>query len=145
MPWPRLRPCSRARSPNRSPTIYTAESSLSLHPSTPNLHRFFISGVVSLYGCVRYSGYMTAMPATGSQFFDSPATYQIQVQGRLAAGWSELLEGMTIQESGLKSGVPVTTLRGKLPDQAALAGVLNQLYLLHMTVLSVARLEDVDI
>ena len=88
---------------------------------------------------------MTAMPATGSQFFDSPATYQIQVQGRLAAGWSELLEGMAIQERELPSGVRATTLCGELPDQAALAGVLNQLYLLHMTVLSVARLEDVDI
>jgi hypothetical protein len=32
---------------------------------------------------------------------------------------------------------PVTTLKGELGDQAALAGVLNTLYELHLTVLSV--------
>jgi len=36
---------------------------------------------------------------------------------------------------------PVTTLSGELGDQAALAGVLNMLYELHLTVLSVKRLE----
>ena len=51
---------------------------------------------------------------------------------------------MVVQESGSKSGVPVTTLCGELPDQAALAGVLNQLYLLRVTVLSVTRVEDVQ-
>ena len=35
---------------------------------------------------------------------------------------------------------PVTTLFGDLPDQAALAGVLNTLYDLHLAVLSVERL-----
>jgi hypothetical protein len=34
----------------------------------------------------------------------------------------------------------VTTLFGDLPDQAALAGVLNTLYDLHLAVLSVERL-----
>ena len=92
----------------------------------------------------RYSVYMTAQPAPGRQFFDLPATYQIQIQGRLGAGWSEYLEGMVIQESGSKNGAPVTTLCGELPDQAALAGVLNQLYLLRVTVLAVARIEDVQ-
>ena len=96
--------------------------------------------------CIRtcYSVYMTTQPATGRQFFDIPATYQIQIQGRLGAGWSEYLEGMVIQESGSKHGAPVTTLCGELPDQAALAGVLNQLYLLRVTVLAVTRVEDVQ-
>ena len=100
--------------------------------------------MVSLCTCVRYSVYMTTQPATGRQFFDIPATYQIQIQGRLGAGWSEYLEGMVIQESGATHGAPVTTLCGELPDQAALAGILNQLYLLRVTVLSVTRVEDVQ-
>jgi hypothetical protein len=32
---------------------------------------------------------------------------------------------------------PVTTLRGEVRDQAALMGVLNSLYQMHMTILSV--------
>ena len=87
---------------------------------------------------------MTTQPATGRQFFDLPATYQIQIQGRLGAGWSESLEGMVIQESAFKPGPPGTALSAGLPHQAALAGVLNQLFLLRVTVLAVARIEDVQ-
>ena len=87
---------------------------------------------------------MITKPAPGRQFFDLPATYQIQIQGRIEASWSEYLEGMVIQESELGGGAPVTTLYGELPDQAALAGVLNQLYLLRVTVLAVTRIEDVQ-
>jgi hypothetical protein len=87
---------------------------------------------------------MPTYPAPGRQVFDSPATYQIQIQGRLEANWSEYLEGMVITEYGLKNGFCVTTLCGELPDQAALAGVLNQLYLLRVTVLSVTRFENVQ-
>ena len=36
-------------------------------------------------------------------------------------------------------GLPVTTLSGELADQAALVGVLNQLYNLRVAVLSVTR------
>jgi len=36
----------------------------------------------------------------------------------------------------------VTTLCGELGDQAALVGVLNTLYELHLTVISVKRLEN---
>ena len=86
---------------------------------------------------------MNTKPAPGRQFFDLPATYQIQIQGWLEASWSEYLEGMVIQVGESRGGAPVTTLCGELPDQAALAGVLNQLYLLRVTVLSVTRIEDV--
>jgi hypothetical protein len=69
--------------------------------------------------------------------FDDPATYQIRVQGRLKASWSDRLEGMTISVAAPDEGPVVTTLEGKLPDQAALAGVLNTLYELHLPVLEV--------
>jgi len=54
---------------------------------------------------------------------------------------SDLLGGMTISLVTVESDHPVTTLSGELVDQAALAGVLNMLYELHLTVLSVKRLE----
>jgi hypothetical protein len=72
--------------------------------------------------------------------FDSPATYQISVQGRIDPTWSDRLEGMTICQSTVEADSPVTALEGELSDQTALAGVLNTLYELHLTVLSVKRL-----
>ena len=74
--------------------------------------------------------------------FDLQATYQISVQGRIDPNWSDRLEGMTISLATVEEGPPVTTLEGELSDQAALAGVLNALYELHLTVLLVERLDD---
>ena len=73
--------------------------------------------------------------------FDIPATYQIVVQGQVDTTWSDRLEGMTICQATDKDNSPVTTLEGELSDQAALAGVLNTLYELHLTLYSVTRLE----
>ena len=73
--------------------------------------------------------------------YDCPATYQISVQGRIDPTWSDRLEGMTICQAAVESNPPVTTLEGELSDQAALAGVLNTLYDLHLSILLVKRLE----
>ncbi len=73
--------------------------------------------------------------------FDQPAIYQISVQGRIDPTLSDRLGGMTIFQALVEASPPVTTLEGELRDQAALAGVLNSLYELHLTVLSVERLE----
>jgi hypothetical protein len=40
---------------------------------------------------------------------------------------------------------PVTILSGELDDQAALAGVLNILYEMHLTVLMVKRMENSEV
>ena len=72
--------------------------------------------------------------------FDCPATYQISVQGRIDPTSSDILGGMTISPATPEEGLPVTTLEGDLRDQAALAGVLNTLYELHLPVISVKRL-----
>jgi hypothetical protein len=69
--------------------------------------------------------------------FDRPAAYQIRVQGRVDAYWSHRLGGMTIRLTEEEARPPVTILEGELLDQAVLAGVLNTLYELHLTVLSV--------
>jgi hypothetical protein len=80
---------------------------------------------------------MTLMPSRNPSPFDSPAEYQISVQGRIDPTWSDRLEGMTIRQTAVDAGPPVTTLQGELKDQAALAGVLNTLYELHLPVLLV--------
>jgi hypothetical protein len=69
--------------------------------------------------------------------FDHPATYRIVVQGQIDPSLSERLEGMTISIAWLDLNSPITTLEGTLSDQAALAGVLNTLYELHLLVLTV--------
>ncbi len=70
-----------------------------------------------------------------------PAVYRICVQGQLAADWSDRLEGMNITRSDKPGGGARTVLVGRLPDQAALSGLLSTLYELHLPVLSVECLE----
>jgi hypothetical protein len=89
-----------------------------------------------------YPSYMMNMPSRKPSPFDSPADYQISVQGRIDPTWSDRLEGMTIRQTAVDAGTPVTTLQGELQDQAALAGVLNTLYELHLPVLSVECLTN---
>lgn len=67
----------------------------------------------------------------------SPAIYRIRVRGRLNADRSDRLEGMHIESLARDDGKAESVLEGRLPDQAALAGVLNALYDLHLPVMTV--------
>ena len=70
--------------------------------------------------------------------FDRPGNYRIRVLGFLAENWSERLCGFRIKRCKLKHPEgPVTELVGKVRDQAELSGLLNSLYELHLTLLSV--------
>ena len=71
---------------------------------------------------------------------DSPATYQIKVPGFLDESWSDWAGGMTITVETEGDGQPVTTLTGTL-DQAALQGLLRQLYALGLPLSSVNCIE----
>lgn len=66
-----------------------------------------------------------------------PAIYRIRVRGRLDAALSDRLEGMRIENLARDDGKIESVLEGRLLDQAALSGVLNTLYELHMPVMSV--------
>jgi hypothetical protein len=74
--------------------------------------------------------------------FDRPGTYCIRVLGMVDESWSNRLAGMKINTVKSKNLEPITTLTGSVPDQAALSGVLETLYELHLTLLSVEMLED---
>ncbi len=76
-------------------------------------------------------------PSPSHLTFDRPATYQIFVRGRIAARSTERLEGMSIRLVAQPGEPPATVLEGELLDQAALVGVLNSLYGMHLPVLSV--------
>jgi hypothetical protein len=73
--------------------------------------------------------------------FDIPATYRIRAEGRPNASWSEYLQGVTIDGASEPSEKPVVTLNGRLADQSALAGLLNHIYDLGLTLLYVERLD----
>jgi hypothetical protein len=68
----------------------------------------------------------------------TPATYRIEVDGRLQESWSGSLGGMRITSRIRKDHTVVTTLVGRLRDQGELTGVLNNLYDLHLPILSVS-------
>jgi hypothetical protein len=73
---------------------------------------------------------------------DTPATYQIIVQGYLEAHWSDWFEGMDILPKVNEENNHVTRLIGIVIDQAALHGVLRKLYDLGMPLLSVSCIDQ---
>lgn len=75
---------------------------------------------------------------------DTPATYRIRVKGYLDSSWSDQLGGLIISPSSQEDEPVVSTLCGQVADQAALAGVLSALYGLHLPLLSVEYLSDVE-
>ena len=83
---------------------------------------------------------MTAEKDLTNFNFNTPAIYRIHVKGVLSSDWTHKLAGMQITTSSKNE----TLLVGKLADQAALAGVLEILYNLHLPVLSVECMETLS-
>ncbi len=69
--------------------------------------------------------------STGSQ----EGTFEIHVRGQLDESWSDWLEGLEVKL--LDNGEMI--LSGHIGDQAALMGILNKLYRLNLTLLSVSK------
>ena len=79
--------------------------------------------------------------------FSTPGCYRIEVEGILPAEWFDRLGAMRILTSteeitSQKTRDAVTTLQGKVSDQADLSGILNSLYELHLPLLSVQLIGD---
>ena len=73
--------------------------------------------------------------------FSQPASYEIRVLGKVPESYADRLSGMTISYKESKEEV-ITILIGKMSDQSALSGVLNSLYDIHMSVLSVKKMNN---
>jgi len=71
---------------------------------------------------------------------DRPATYQIKIPGHIGKSWSDWVGGMTITAETEVDGTSITTLTATL-DQAALQGLLRQLYALGLPLISVNWIE----
>ena len=72
---------------------------------------------------------------------DCPSTYRIEVQGYLDENRSAWFDGLAIEPRVLEADASITTLTGRVVDQAALHGLLRKLYVLGLPLLSVQRLE----
>jgi hypothetical protein len=80
-------------------------------------------------------------PSRRSQL-DQPTAYQIKVQGRLDASWSEWFDGLAIDVAKDEQGVAVTTLTGVVVDQVALHGLLARIRDLCLPLLQVQYLGE---
>ena len=67
---------------------------------------------------------------------DKPAIYRITVKGVVPESWQDRLGGIQV----VAADPTTTTLEGWLPDQAALKGVLDSLYKLHLPLLEVTSI-----
>ena len=67
--------------------------------------------------------------------------YQIQVEGWIDHRWADRFYPLALAARRALDGTPVTTLSGPVVDQAALRGILGQLWDLNATLLSVARVD----
>jgi hypothetical protein len=79
-----------------------------------------------------------------SPTLDKPATYQIKVPEQLGRGWENRAGGMSVTAAYDDAGLPVTTLTGTF-DQAALHGLLRQIYSLGLPLISVIYVQDQSI
>ena len=71
---------------------------------------------------------------------DERAVYRITVEGTLDDRWSDWFSGLAVVAGGEGKGTPMTTLTG-LMDQAALRGILNKVWDLNLTLVSVVPIE----
>ncbi len=79
-------------------------------------------------------------PYGGNLRFEKPAIYRIRVTGHIDDSLSGQLGGMVITRAFTADSRPITILVGHMNDQAALSGVLNELYELHRPLLTVESL-----
>ncbi len=75
----------------------------------------------------------------------TPATYRIEVDGYLEKSMSNRLGGLLISNHQREDQTMVTTLVGRVRDQAELTGVLNSLYELHLPILLVENIPEHDV
>jgi hypothetical protein len=76
----------------------------------------------------------------GDRAVEKQKVYQIKVQGRLDASWSDWFDGMTLTFEHGDGDSPITTLTGAVVDQAALHGLLSRISDLNLTLISVTQI-----
>ncbi len=70
------------------------------------------------------------------------SAYRIRVEGWIADRWKDWFNGMAIALEGGGEALATSLLQGVVSDQAALLGLLQNLYNLGFPLLLVERIED---
>lgn len=83
---------------------------------------------------------LSSMESRENISFESAGIYRIRVRGHIDESLADQLGGMIITRAFTSEKDPMTILIGHLRDQAALSGVLNELYELHLPLLTVELL-----
>ena len=73
---------------------------------------------------------------TSAQMYESPSSYEIEVNGNLDEGSSGWFDGFTVTQADGKA-----LLEGQVIDQAALHGILARINDLGLVILSVKRID----
>ena len=68
--------------------------------------------------------------------------YVIKVQDRLSENWSSWFNDMTVTLEQADNCLPVTMLTVHVVDQAKLRGILNKLWDLNLSLISVTRVDN---
>jgi hypothetical protein len=68
-------------------------------------------------------------------------TYELRMEGHLSPGWSSWFEGLTLTHTDKGE----TVLRGQIPDQCALHGILMRIRDLGLPLVAVTRLPESDV
>lgn len=71
--------------------------------------------------------------------YEDDGKYQIRIMGNLSNEWSGWLQGMQISSS---KGGEITTITGRITDQARLRGILNKIWDLNLILISVHRIKN---
>jgi hypothetical protein len=74
---------------------------------------------------------------------DQPGYYHIRVLGRMGSSWAEYFEPLTIDFESGTQGETFTLLTGTIIDQAALQGILHNLYQLGFPLISIEKKGEV--
>lgn len=84
------------------------------------------------------------MKSENSITMKSYSHYQIIVEGELGANWSDWFGDAFIESHYQANGSTKTTILGAVPDQSALRGLLNKIWDLNLTLISVIRRGDAN-
>ena len=81
-----------------------------------------------------------SVPEAALDSFQSKATYQITVEGKVEPFLLNLLPAAFEISYAKSGGKDISSLIGKVEDQAQLTGVLNTIYNTRITVISVIKI-----
>ena len=68
---------------------------------------------------------------------EGSSQYKIVIEGELNESWSKWLGDVNLENFNQQHGSSQTTIYGSIPDQAALRGLLNKIWDLNLTLISV--------